>query len=278
MNKSGFIIFLIFIHLQCGAQVHADISAPVDLSRIEQLQAEGSEKIEAAFTVMKAVQEAGRYIESLSDLFGDGEMTLPVGIKKGDYELIVRKITYDEQADRSYIDASCAFRFRDTGQKIAFEGRVEILGKNGLGTRGELLLIAPVRRDMGKTATIIIHEGSRVRFGCDGIEDFGVRLSWMITSPHIVPTDPNGTPVQTPIAATVESYFEDFDHYLLSLSVNRSFLFNGLKDIIFTIKGATLDQSDTETSAMTVFPEAYLSSGDEFQLWKGVAVPEMSVS
>ncbi|MDR0712787.1 MAG: hypothetical protein LBF89_00770 [Bacteroidales bacterium] len=271
------IIALTVWYLPCIAQVNTAISAPLDLNRIEQLQMEYNGKIDAAFTAMKAVQDAGRYIKSLSDLFGNGEITLPVGIKNGDYELIIQKILYDEKTEKKQISATCAFRFKDTGQKVAFEGSADIQGKNGLGTHGELALIAPVRRNIGNASAIVLHEGSRVRFGCDGVEDFATKLTWIVTSPDVIPVDNRGTVVNTPISATVETCFQDFDNYTLSLNIDRSFMFKGLKDIFFTIKGATLDQSDTETSAMTVFPEGYLSASEEFNLWKGVAFSELSL-
>lgn len=49
------------------------------LSKVDKLQQENKDKINAAFTAMEAVKKAGAYIESLSDLFGNGEITLPVG-------------------------------------------------------------------------------------------------------------------------------------------------------------------------------------------------------
>ncbi|GHT13463.1 hypothetical protein AGMMS4956_09660 [Bacteroidia bacterium] len=277
MKRILTIILLLAFYLNCKAQVHADASISIDLKQIEQLQIERNDKIDAAFTAMQAVQDAGRYIDALSDLFGEGEITLPVGIKKGDYELIIQKILPDENTGKSRIFATCAFLFKDNGQKIAFEGHTDIQGQNGLGTHGELTLIAPVRRNIGNASAIVLHESSRVRFGCDGIEDFAVKLTWLVTSPNIIATDNNGAPTSTPIAATAETYFQNFDNYTLSLSLNQSFMFKGLKDIFFTLKGATLDQSDTETSAMVAFPEGYLSSGDEFNLWKGIAIGEMSV-
>ncbi|MDR1864160.1 MAG: hypothetical protein LBR08_01170, partial [Bacteroidales bacterium] len=277
MNRTLTVILFFLSYLPCNAQVHAEASLSLDLNRIEQLQLERNDRIEAAFALMKTVQDAGRYIQSLSDLFGNGEITFPVGIKNGDYELIIQKLLYDKNTGKSRIYATCAFRFKDTGQRIAFEGNADIQGRNGLGTHGELTLIAPVRRNIGSTSAIILHEGSRVRFGCDGIEDFVVKLTWMVTSPNIIPTDNNGTITNTPVSATVETYFQNFDNYLLSLDINRSFMFKGLKDIFFTVRGATLDQSDTETSAMASFPEGYLS-GDEFNLWKGVFINEVGVN
>jgi len=54
------------------------------------------EKMDAAFTVIDAVEKAGNYIKALSDLFSDGQLTLPVGINNGDYVLAVDRIAMDE--------------------------------------------------------------------------------------------------------------------------------------------------------------------------------------
>ena len=278
-------VILIFLALAlcriCGAQAQfsAEASVSLDLSKIEQLQIEGNDKIDAAFTAMQAVRDAGHYVNSISELLGSGRLSLPVGIKKGDYEFIIQRIMHNDETDRLQIYATCAFRFKDTGQRIAFEGVADIQGENGIDTHGELSLIVLVRRNIGSSSAIVIHEGSRVRFGCDGIEDFAVTLSWLVTSPHIIPVDNAGNPVNnTSVSATVNAYFEDFDNYLVSLNVDRSFMFSGLNDIIFSIRGVTLDQSDIETSTMTAFPEGYLSSGDEFNLWRGVSITEASVA
>ncbi|MDR0814127.1 MAG: hypothetical protein LBN37_00075, partial [Bacteroidales bacterium] len=131
MKKIYALILFIVWHLPCNAQVNAEASVPIDLNQIEQLQIERNDKVDAAFTAMKAVQNAGRYIQALSDLFSNGEIKLPVGIKSGDYELIIQKIEKDETTGKSRIHASCAFRFKDTGQRIAFEGSADIQGKNG---------------------------------------------------------------------------------------------------------------------------------------------------
>jgi hypothetical protein len=272
-----FTIFGLHFMQIASAQVPAEASVSLDLNKIEQLQTERNDKIDAAFTAMKAVQDAGRYIQSLSELIGNGEMTFPVGIKNGEYELIIQKIKYDAQTGNTQIFASCAFRFKDSGQRLAFEGQAEIQGTAGLGTTGELALIAPVRRNIGNTSTIILHEGSRVRFGCDGIEDFAVKLTWMVTSSHIIPTDLNGAKINAPFATTVETYFQNFDNYTLSLNMNQSFIFEGLKDIVFTTKGVILDQSDVETPSQLIFPDGYLASGDALNLWKGVAINDISV-
>jgi hypothetical protein len=250
------------------------------LQRVEQLQQQNKNKIDAAFAAMEAVQKAGAYIESLSDLFSDGIVTLPVGIKKGDYELIIQKITQDKQTGKSYIHATCAFKFKDNGQKIAFEGNAVLEGQKGLGTSGFLELITPVHRDIGEQAAIVFNEGTKVNFGCEGIESFFAKINLMVTSNQIIVVDNTGKATDKSLSTSFESSFYDFDNYTASISFNQSFTLKGLKDVIFMLRGATLDQSDLETSAMVQFPENYFTTAnaDEKKLWKGIALTDASIA
>ncbi|GHT23322.1 hypothetical protein AGMMS4957_14720 [Bacteroidia bacterium] len=101
----------------------------IDLPAIDNILPEAKIKMDDALAVADAVKKAGAYIESLADLFTDGELTLPVGIKKGDYELIVHRIEYSASSPKPKIYATCAFKFKDTGQTIAFEGEAVLTGK-----------------------------------------------------------------------------------------------------------------------------------------------------
>jgi hypothetical protein len=175
---------LLFTGIASYAQEEPDA---IDLSKIAQLQVDNQDKINAAFVAMDAVQKAGKYIESLSDLFAKGELTLPVGIKKGGNELIIQKITQDEKTKKSIIHATLAFQFKDTGQRIAFEGEAVLEGNLGFGTAGQLTLIAPVERKLGKHSSLIVREGTKVKFGCDGFDSFDARLVWMVTSDLLHP-------------------------------------------------------------------------------------------
>jgi hypothetical protein len=279
MKRIILILIGLLVVLQGYTQTTTDNDLSADPSVSGNLPADKKEKIEAAVTMADAVQKAGAYVKSLSDLFTDGNVPLPVGIKKGDYSLIIQKISRDGKKRKPVIHASCAFRFKDTGQIVAFEGEAVLEGKKGLNTSGKLKLIAPVKRNIGKESVLIIHEGSAVNFGCEGVESFDVRMSWVVTSQTIIPVDANGAPANTPLSATFETRFHNFDDYLISLNIDKSFCIKGLNDVIFTLKGATLDQSDIETSAITRFPDNYLSpSGAEaVRLWKGVSVTEASI-
>jgi hypothetical protein len=279
MKKTLFILIGFLSALQGFAQANPnneDFSIDFATTMDEATMA----KIEAVFTVMDAVEKTGAYIQSLTELFSDGIVPLPVGIKQGDYSLIVQELSWDEAKEKQIIHASCAFKFKDTGQKIAFEGEAVLEGETGLGTAGRLALIAPVRRNIGNESALIIHEGTAVNFGCRGVESFDAKLSWVVTSPHIIPVNRNGEPTNQPLATTFQARFRNFDDYSVSLNIDQSFCMKGLNDIIFTLKGATLDQSDTETSPMVKFPANYFASSDRetVQLWKGLYVSEASVS
>jgi hypothetical protein len=272
------LLFSIVVYFQPASAQQEQIDQI--LAKAKKLQAQHKDKIDAAFTAMEAVQKAGAYIESLSDLIGNGEITLPVGIKKGEYELIIQKIKYNKETGKSNIFATCAFQFKENGQKIAFEGNADIEGQKGLGTNGYLELIAPVRRNLGETAALVFNSGTRVNFGCDGIESFHAKIDLIVTSKKIYAVKNDGTPTGKSLSSSFDAIFHDFDNFTASFSFNQSFSFKGLKDIIFTLKGANLDQSDIETSAMIEFPPNYFpgTEPDEFKLWKGISISEATIS
>jgi hypothetical protein len=250
------------------------------LSQVEAAQILNKDKIDAAFAAMEAVKKAGAYIESISDLVGNGEITLPVGIKKGEYELIIQKITYDQQDDKPTIFATCAFQFKDDGQKIAFEGSADIEGQKGLGTSGYLELIAPVRRNIGEAAAVIFNSGTRANFGCDGVESYLAKIDLIFTSENVFVVYNDGSPSNQPLSTKFDATFSDFDDFTASFSFDQSFSLKSLKDIIFTFKGATLDQSDIETSSMVQFPQDYFSgnNSDEKKLWRGISISDASIA
>lgn len=249
------------------------------LEKVKRIKEEKKEKIAAAYAAMEQVRKAGAYIESLSDLFGDGIVTLPVGIKKGDYELVIQKIKYDKDSRKSQIYATCAFKFKEDGEIVAFEGVASIEGQKGLGTTGYLELMAPVRRDIGNKAAIVFNEGTKVNFGCDGIESFNAKIDLIFTTDKIVAVDAKGQPTSESISASFDATFRSFDNYTVSFSLDKCFAVKGLQDVVFALKGATLDQDDKETSPMVKFPPQYFSSqdADALKLWRGIAITSTTV-
>jgi hypothetical protein len=250
-------------------------------SEIKQpLTPEQQEKVNSAVVAMEAVQKAGAYIESISDLLQNKEITLPVGIKKGGYELIIQKIKHNKKTGKANIYATCAVKLKDDGQVVAFEGMADIEGQNGLGTNGSLELIAPVWRDLGKHASLGFIDGTKVLFGCEGIELFDAQMLFAVTSEKIYEVGSDGKPTGKPFMASFNALFTDFEDYTVSLDVSKSFAIKGLPDVFFNIHGATVDQSDVETSKMVVFPEGYFSGAqqNDILLWKGLAFTGATMS
>ncbi len=279
MNKISTLFLLFFSLFQFS-------SAQVDVAGVEALEVERyitptqKKKIEAAFSAMDAVQKASAYVESLQDLFNDGIVTLPVGIKKGDYELVIQKLTFDNNTGKTKIYATCAFKFKDSGQKIAFEGWTALEGTKGIGTQGALELIAPVRRNIGSQLAILFNSGTKANFGCEGVESFYAKLNLFLTSDKIQAVDQSGKPTGEMVNTTIETAFHNFDDYTISFGFNQFISVKGAKDIIFSLKGATLDQSDAETPAGIEFPENYFTSVNENErlIWKGLSFKEAAVA
>ena len=85
MKKVLFILILILCSRQGYSQTPpSDNSPTIDLGSLN-LSPDQEKKMNAAFAVMDAVEKAGAYIKSLSELITNGTVPLPVGIKKGDY-------------------------------------------------------------------------------------------------------------------------------------------------------------------------------------------------
>ena len=283
MKKILFILIGFLHAIQGYPQANPNDDAyTIDLGAIDNWSLDTEKKMNAAFEVADAVVQAGNYIKSLSELLTDGTIPLPAGIKsdEGGYELIVHKISQPNKNGKKILYATCAFRFKDTGQPIAFEGQAVIEGTNGAGTKGRLALITPVRRTLGNSSALVIHEGTAVNFGCEGVESFEAIISWITTSPNFIAVNANGVPTNRPLQTTFSTTFRNFDDYTVSLNINQSFCIKGLNDMIFTLKGAVLDQSDTETSGMVRFPSNYFSQSntETIRLWKGLYISEAAVS
>lgn len=275
-----FWLLVLTLHIFGGTVSFASSTHDNLLARVKQKELLNEEKVAAALAAMETVQQTGAYIDAISDLFEDGVVTLPVGIRKGEYELIIRELSYNKETDRNRVLASCAFRFKDDGQPVAFEGYVDVEGQKGLGTTGMLELITPVSRRMGSELALVFNEGTRVNFGCEGVESFYANMVLLVDSAKIKPVDALGKPTGGMLRADFEGYFEDFDNFSVDFDFAQSFGFAGLDGFVFTLHGATLDQSDVFTPATARFPDGYGVQEEEAlrNLWKGIAISSASVT
>src|SRR5690554_7807393 len=120
-----------------------------------------------------------------------------------------------------------------------------------------LELVTPVRRRMGSELALVFNEGTRVNFGCEGVESFYANMVLLVDSAKIKSVDALGKRTGGMLRADFEGYFEDFDNFSANVDFPQSFCFEGLNDFVFTINGATFDQSDVFTPATARFPDGY---------------------
>ena len=264
--------------------VNGDVAADAVSMLLESVNMteEQKNRYDAAVNAYNDIKKLGNVVNSLSDLLKNGILSLPCGIeqknKSDGYTLCIRSIESDENGD-SWIMVSCVIPFKEKNGNvmIAFDGKAKIEGENGLGTAGELELVAPVSREIGKT-TLVFNSGTKVAFGCDGFEKVLAKMSFAITSNSIKAVDASGKP-QGRIKIDMETVFENFDDFSVSLDVSQRFKFEGLDDFTFLLKGATLDQSYTSTSTMVKFPIGYFDNKTESdkKQWRGLAITQAEV-
>lgn len=119
----------------------------IDLGSVDNLSEEQNRKVAAAFSAMDAVQQADRYVESLSALLsGGGELALPVGIKKGDYELVIQKIYLNKAGNPSIYDSLPSF-FKKTSAggngRITLSLQQVVLDENGFSGSASVENVIP---------------------------------------------------------------------------------------------------------------------------------------
>ncbi len=243
------------------------------------------DKINAALAIAKQIEITSHYVKSISDLF-KGEVNLPIGLelknnkKNKKNKVIIEKITYDKNTKKKIISATCIMHLKENNQPILFEGNINIEGENGLGTKGYLELLRPFKMDLGKNVSIIFKKDSKIGFDCKGLSSIFGKMFVVLTSEKIIPVDKNGNKTGDYLYTNAEATFDDFDEFSVSLSFDKSFMIEKVKDIIFTLKGAVLDNNQTYTDNNISFPENYFegSDSDEYNLWKGIVFKEASVT
>jgi hypothetical protein len=81
MKKFSVILTLLLSATILTAQPTGDTDYSAEKARSENPTPEQKSKTDTAFALMKQVQQSGNYVESLTELFSDSIIPLPVGIK-----------------------------------------------------------------------------------------------------------------------------------------------------------------------------------------------------
>ena len=236
------------------------------------------QRLDAARSVFETVKSASNTVKSLEDLFRKRELSLPVGVGDGEKYLICINEIYSDKDGNSHLKVSCIIPLNESGKQLAFDGEAIVEGQNGVGTRGRIELVAPLERQLGGESSVIFKAGTAVEFGCNGFEKLTAKLAFTLKSSDIQTIDADGKRTGR-LRADMEADIDDIDNFTVSFGINNRFVMKGLDNYIFSISGATLDQSYTQTSAMVSFPDGYFEGGtdDDRNMWRGLAISQAEV-
>ncbi|MCQ2374615.1 MAG: hypothetical protein MJ069_01760 [Salinivirgaceae bacterium] len=236
------------------------------------------QRLDAARSVFETVKSASNTVKSLEDLFRKRELSLPVGVGDGEKYLICINEIYSDNDGNSHMKVSCIIPLNESGKQLAFDGEAIVEGQNGVGTRGRIELVAPLERQLGGESSVIFKAGTAVEFGCNGFEKLTAKLAFTLKSSSIQTIDAAGKRTGR-LRADLEADIDDINNFTVSFGINNRFVMKGLGNYIFSISGATLDQSYTQTSAMVSFPDGYFEGGtdDDRNMWRGLAISQAEV-
>lgn len=260
--------------------VFASVAADAVSSLLDSLKLtdDQQQRLDAARSVFETVKSASNTVKSLEDLFRKRELSLPVGVGDGEKYLICINEIYSDKDGNSHLKVSCIIPLNESGKQLAFDGDAIVEGQNGVGTRGRIELVAPLERQLGGESSVIFKAGTAVEFGCNGFEKLTAKLAFALKSSTIQAIDVAGKRTGR-LRADMEADIDDIDNFTVSFGINNRFVMKGLDNYIFSISGATLDQSYTQTSAMVSFPDGYFEGGtdDDRNMWRGVAISQAEV-
>lgn len=246
---------------------------------------EAKKRADAAKATFEKIKQASNYIGSISDLFKNKEIPLPVGVKSesNHYTICIEQFYRDDTNgdSRHYIKAVCVIPLSGDGKNnLAFDGIVQLEGDYGIGTHGKLSLIQNVEMPLGDESSVVFCEGSAISFACGGFESADVNLAFVVKSDKIYTVNNNGEPKGRVMFET-DAHFADFDDFVLSLNVQEKIRIKGLDGFTIELHNLTWDQSSVRTPATVQFPNDYFTGTNldlNKNVWQGLAIGKASLS
>lgn len=232
-----------------------------------------------ALAVLEKVEQAGRYVGSVSELIEGKSVSLPIGIKSGRYTICIEDLYCDNTSDgqEKYVKAVCVIPTFG-GRSLAFEGTARIEGESGVA-HGRLELIAPVEERLGKEAAIVFREGTTLSFDCDGFQEVDANIAFLLKSSKIYCVDEGGRNMGK-LMFEARTQFSNFDDFSVAVNEERSFCFDGLDGFVFSVSNLVIDHSASSTPPTVQFPSGYFGDADADESrknWQGLAVSKATV-
>lgn len=208
------------------------------------------------------MKQAGRYVNSISEIVSDKNIPLPIGLKSSNYTLCIEELYSDCTAgeQKMYVKAVCVIpTYR--GKSLAFEGTARIDGEKGVGTEGKLELIAPTEEKLGNEGSVVFCEGSSLSFDCDGFREIDAKVAFILKSDDIYCVDNAGGDIGK-LVVEAQTSFSDINDFAIAINTERQFGIKGLDGFVFSLKNVVLDHSAYSTPVMANFPGGYFGGAD----------------
>jgi hypothetical protein len=250
-----------------SSEVHDPIIIP-EVALADSIQ----EKRARAHSLRDQVEKAQRFRETL-DAFTILDLPMGVSTSGGlvDYSIVIDKVTLSPRG--SILDAYMSFTVPQTGDRIAFGGKIPLTKDGGIAGVAKIFLLGDHSIKMNDK-TIITLKGSYnsktfVELDCNGFKAMSLEAEIEFSRDQLLPEDAKGTIAKEGrVKVNFLAYVQDWNELLVKISV-PPFRVNGLDDIGFSIHDAYLDWSDLTNPAGLAFPANYQSAYGQTNLWRG---------
>lgn len=223
------------------------------------------------------LEKSGNYISTL-------DLSVPiegvVGLKSpgATYAIIIDRVEITEMG--GIIDVSAAIPIPGSDRPLCFRARgIQFSATGGITGRGRLELVSEISMTLSGGLTIVVPRDGKtfVEFDCDGFKQLGLSADIIFDSNYIEPAGSGaGGGV---VKAHLETVVQDANDITASISI-EPFRVRGLDGYVFTVREASLDQSDFVNPSGFVFPANY--SGTQYAnqptLWRGVYIKRVEVA
>jgi len=185
---------------------------------------------------------------------------------------------------------------------VTSEGKTLLLGAEGVKLNSDggisdmkLVLLGEFAIPMGESYRLVLRGGSLntntglaatpmtyAIVGCQGLKLLNLVGDFELSNKLVIPINPSTLKKETDPKLTVKASFavsvKTWNDMVVSLTL-PSFEVKGLDGVVFNLRNAVLDMSDTRNASAMIFPKGYREKyyAGNSSLWRGVYIEELDV-
>lgn len=235
-----------------------------------------------AHYLREEVEKAQRFVEWLDE---KTVVDLPLGIVKSggavDYAIIIDRINFTAQG--AILDTFVSFTITQTGDRIAFGGKIPLSRDGGIVGTPRIYLIGDHFINLSPQTLMTLKGGFNhqtfIEIDCNGFVGMSVDAQVEFSKDVIVPEDESGNAVDERVKFNFVTYLQDWNELLVNIRISP-FQITGVKGLGFSIQEAALDWSDLANPIGIAFPKGYesaLQSSEQPELWRGIFIKRCEV-